>query len=69
MIIGTICWQLDYHLCEYIQNLNYNPQAHAIWHLLSAVNIYMGPIIYESYVYNLKINYNNLNLPIIKIYK
>jgi len=47
-ICGFICWILDNGLCPFFSSLPFglpNPQLHAWWHVLMAVNCYLGPVI------------------------
>jgi dihydroceramidase len=73
-IIGAMCWLLDYHFCDLINKLPFNLQLHAFWHILSGINVYLGPV-FMQYIRakeehkNPKIEYNCLNIPYIVIQK
>ncbi|KAK6122874.1 hypothetical protein DH2020_043400 [Rehmannia glutinosa] len=38
--IGTVCWLLDRLLCKDITRWHFNPQGHAMWHVLMGFNSY-----------------------------
>lgn len=54
LVIGVACWMADFHLCHYLESdvrtyyasdnyvLPINPQAHAWWHIATAMNFYSG---------------------------
>lgn len=41
---ASVFWMIDFHFCSLMQSAAVNPQGHAIWHLLMAVNTYLGPL-------------------------
>ncbi|KAF9163805.1 Alkaline ceramidase 3 [Actinomortierella ambigua] len=55
---GVTVWLIDLHLCEFINGvsetsiLNWNPQFHALWHVLSSTGVYFSALLvsYQHYV-------------------
>ncbi|KAF9969543.1 Alkaline ceramidase 3 [Actinomortierella ambigua] len=55
---GVTVWLIDLHLCEFINGvsetsiLNWNPQFHALWHVLSSTGVYFSSLLvsYQHYV-------------------
>ncbi|KAG0233821.1 Alkaline ceramidase 3 [Actinomortierella wolfii] len=55
---GVTVWLIDLHLCEFINGvseksvLNWNPQFHAFWHVLSSTGVYFSALLvsYQHYV-------------------
>jgi len=74
IILGTLCWLIDYHYCDLINKLPFNLQLHAWWHIFSGINVYLGPV-FMQYIRakeehkTPKIEYNYLNIPYIVIQK
>ncbi|WCJ33173.1 Alkaline ceramidase [Euphorbia peplus] len=40
--LGTLCWLLDRLLCDKISLWYFNPQGHALWHVLMGFNSYFA---------------------------
>jgi len=48
--IACSCWLVDQHLCAHMNSLPLglpNPQLHAVWHLLSAIDSHLGILMSE----------------------
>ncbi|CAF0980254.1 unnamed protein product [Adineta ricciae] len=49
LIPAVICWLVDQQLCEYFNSKNaFNPQLHAWWHVLCAIDAYVGVVCGEA---------------------
>ncbi|PIN21958.1 Alkaline ceramidase [Handroanthus impetiginosus] len=42
LLIGTLCWLADLLLCKNISLWYFNPQGHALWHVLMGFNSYFA---------------------------
>ncbi|KAL0452020.1 UNVERIFIED_CONTAM: Alkaline ceramidase [Sesamum latifolium] len=40
LLLGTVCWLADRQLCKDISRWSFNPQGHALWHILMGFNSY-----------------------------
>ncbi|TMW57007.1 hypothetical protein Poli38472_002932 [Pythium oligandrum] len=43
-LIGFALWLTDLNMCHHIQQLPFNPQGHAWWHLFMGIASYHGPV-------------------------
>jgi dihydroceramidase len=49
LLLASICWILDQYLCEQINiYFKFNPQLHAWWHVVCAIDSHMGIVIIET---------------------
>lgn len=44
LILGFGCWLLDYHNCDWIKTLSFNPHGHVWWHLLMGYAAYCSVV-------------------------
>ncbi|KAL0403618.1 UNVERIFIED_CONTAM: Alkaline ceramidase [Sesamum radiatum] len=42
LLLGTVCWLADRQLCKDISRWFFNPQGHALWHILMGFNSYFA---------------------------
>ncbi|GAB2295691.1 hypothetical protein Dimus_029845 [Dionaea muscipula] len=42
LILGSLCWLGDRLFCKEISEWYFNPQGHALWHVLMCFNSYLG---------------------------
>ncbi|XP_073038141.1 alkaline ceramidase-like [Primulina eburnea] len=42
LLLGTLCWLIDRLLCKKITSWYFNPQGHAMWHVLMGFNSYFA---------------------------
>ncbi|KAL0340605.1 UNVERIFIED_CONTAM: Alkaline ceramidase [Sesamum radiatum] len=42
LLLGTVCWLADRQLCKDISRWSFNPQGHALWHILMGFNSYFA---------------------------
>jgi dihydroceramidase len=49
LVSGIICWIIDQEVCERLNSTGgFNPQLHAWWHLICAVNAHIGIVCSEA---------------------
>jgi dihydroceramidase len=49
LFIAMICWIIDQYLCEQMNDKNgFNPQFHAWWHLICAIDCHVGIVCAEG---------------------
>eukprot|EP00030_Apusomonadida_sp_AF-17_P004035 a4440_101.p1 GENE.a4440_101~~a4440_101.p1 ORF type:complete len:263 (-),score=72.35 a4440_101:346-1107(-) len=44
VLVGAAFWMVDFHFCATIRQWVFNPQGHAIWHLILGGSTYFGPL-------------------------
>ncbi|XP_047311024.1 alkaline ceramidase [Impatiens glandulifera] len=44
LILGSFCWVFDRALCSKISRWSFNPQGHALWHVIMGFNSYFANV-------------------------
>ncbi|XP_015075124.1 alkaline ceramidase-like [Solanum pennellii] len=42
LLVGAVCWLCDRLFCKHISSWSFNPQGHALWHVLMGFNVYFA---------------------------
>ncbi|MCD7454884.1 Alkaline ceramidase [Datura stramonium] len=42
LLVGAVCWLCDRLFCKNISRWHFNPQGHALWHVLMGFNVYFA---------------------------
>lgn len=42
LLVGAVCWLCDRLFCKHISRWYFNPQGHALWHVLMGFNVYFA---------------------------
>lgn len=74
LVVGTMFWLADRHLCSMMSKLRWNPQGHALWHVLMGFNSYFGNTFLQycraqQCNWNPRIEYLLKVLPFVKVQK